>query len=71
MSEKKSFRTATAGEVDALQGAEAGPGVRCPACGCVDFAVKRTTWLKDFTIVRRRHCRRCGARITTREAAEK
>ena len=71
MSEKKSFRVATGGEVDALQGAEAGPGVRCPACGCVEFEITRTAWRKNFTIVRRRQCRRCGGRITTREAAEK
>jgi hypothetical protein len=68
MADKKGFRVAHDSELDALQGVKADArGVRCKACGCADFYVKETTRRKDGTISRRRQCRHCGKRITTRE----
>lgn len=68
MTDARKFRIATAAEVDAMQGARSAErGVRCRECGCADLYVRETDRRKDGTVVRRRQCRRCGARITTRE----
>lgn len=41
-------------------------GIMCPKCECRHFEVIYTT-RKTHSIVRRRECRHCGYRITTRE----
>jgi len=41
-------------------------GVRCPECGCGHWRVLKTR-KGPGTIVRRRECRHCGRRLTTRE----
>ncbi len=45
---------------------EKGVGLRCRRCGCRHFLVVYTRHGKDV-IVRRRACRNCGWRCTTRE----
>lgn len=42
------------------------PGLECPKCGCREFFVVYVR-PRLLTIVRRRQCRHCGKRITTRE----
>lgn len=44
------------------------PGIECPACGCRHFFVVYVRPRRSM-IVRRRECRHCGRRITTRERA--
>jgi transposase-like protein len=41
-------------------------GLVCPDCGCADFRVKHT-YSTNGGILRRRECRHCGRRLTTRE----
>ncbi len=41
-------------------------GIECPRCGCRHFYVVYTR-LREGSIMRRRECRHCGRRITTRE----
>lgn len=66
--DKKAFRTATSGELAAMQGAkDASAGIRCRECGSADFYVRETERKKDGSIRRRRQCRHCGKRLTTQE----
>ena len=44
-----------------------GVGLVCPRCNGRDFRVIYTRRQEHDTIVRRRECRHCGRRITTRE----
>lgn len=44
--------------------------MRCPACGSTDLHVMQTRAHKG-TVWRRRRCRRCGVRFSTREREEK
>lgn len=41
-------------------------GLRCSQCGCGHFEVVYTRQRKN-AIIRRRECRHCGRRITTKE----
>ena len=41
-------------------------GLECRDCGCRDFHVLETR-RTDGAILRRRECRHCGRRVTTRE----
>lgn len=41
-------------------------GLECPRCGCRHFRVIYTQPRNGF-ILRRRECRHCGRRVTTRE----
>jgi DNA-directed RNA polymerase subunit RPC12/RpoP len=41
-------------------------GIECPDCGCRHFEVLQTR-MRHGVILRRRSCRHCGHRITTRE----
>lgn len=41
-------------------------GLECPRCGCRHFETVKTTRRAEM-IIRRKECRHCGARITTRE----
>ena len=43
-------------------------GLECPRCGCGHFYVIYTRQAGRGRIVRRRECRHCGRRVTTREA---
>ena len=47
----------------------ANKGLVCSACGCKQF---RVVYLKRLhgALLRRRECRRCGKRITTRETTQ-
>jgi hypothetical protein len=51
----------------AVSAAPAPSGVQCPNCGCRALAVLQTRRARDGRVLRRRRCRRCGARITTSE----
>lgn len=42
-------------------------GLVCPRCGCQDFRVLYLQHLPGGVLRRRRECRHCGRRITTRE----
>jgi hypothetical protein len=42
-------------------------GIECRSCGCRHFWVIYVDKSKPNVIVRRRECRNCGHRITTRE----
>ncbi len=44
-------------------------GLRCRHCGCRHFYVIYTRPYRGGQLVRRRECRACGNRITTREHA--
>ncbi len=44
-------------------------GLQCRKCGCRHFRVVYTRAAWGGKLVRRRECRRCGARITTWERA--
>lgn len=44
-------------------------GVVCPKCGCLHFDVVYTRRGHGNVIVRRRECRNCGKRLSTREVA--
>ena len=44
-------------------------GLRCRKCGRQKFRVIYTRAAREGTIQRRRECRSCGARVTTRERA--
>lgn len=71
---KKDFDFITPDELAALEGAvmrsDGCAGIACPKCGCRDFRVIETSRIKD-AMTRRRSCRRCGRRITTREKLTK
>jgi ribosomal protein L40E len=43
-------------------------GLECRKCGCRDLRVDHTTRANGH-IIRYRHCRHCGQRITTAERA--
>jgi len=43
-----------------------GTGLECPECGCRHFETIRTE-PKPWGILRRKACRHCGRRVTTRE----
>lgn len=45
-------------------------GLECPECGCRHFYVLSTRQGATF-ILRRRECRNCGKRVTTRETTIK
>ncbi len=47
---------------------EDGLGLECRRCGCRHFYTIRTERVRG-AIVRRRECRHCGERITTKERA--
>jgi len=49
-----------------LSDTQRGGGLECRSCGCRHFHVIRTR-RDDGVIERRRQCRACGQRITTRE----
>lgn len=42
-------------------------GIECPACGCCHFRTIRTEPHPAGHVQRRRECRNCGRRMTTRE----
>jgi len=42
-------------------------GLECPRCGCRHFYTLQTRQRSDM-VLRRKECRHCGARVTTREA---
>jgi len=42
-------------------------GLECRSCGCKHFRVVYTRPYRGGSVVRRRECRHCGRRITTRE----
>ena len=44
-------------------------GLVCSACGCQHFRVVYLKRLPNGVLMRRRECRFCGKRMTTREAA--
>jgi transcriptional regulator NrdR family protein len=44
-------------------------GVVCVKCGCKHFNVVYTRRVHGNVIVRRRECRNCGQRLSTREVA--
>jgi len=44
-------------------------GLVCRACGCQHFLVVYLKRLPNGVLMRRRECRHCGKRITTRESA--
>jgi transcriptional regulator NrdR family protein len=44
-------------------------GLVCRACGCQHFRVVYLKRLPNGVLMRRRECRYCGKRITTRETA--
>jgi transcriptional regulator NrdR family protein len=46
---------------------EPAPGFQCRRCGCRHFFVVYTRAAGPGWITRRRECRHCGTRITTRE----
>lgn len=48
------------------KGSQAKDGLRCSRCGCRHFVVVYTR-RRPKAIVRRRECRHCGRRVTTRE----
>ena len=41
-------------------------GLECRDCGCQDFRTDNTR-KRGNAIIRSRHCRHCGRRVTTRE----
>lgn len=43
-------------------------GIRCPKCGCGHWRVIYTRPAWQGALRRRRECRNCGKRITTRES---
>ena len=45
-------------------------GLICRTCGCQHFRVVYLKRLLGGVLMRRRECRHCGKRITTREKAE-
>lgn len=50
----------------AMQGQEVSVGLICRQCGCRDFRVVETERKNGF-VLRRRECRNCASRATTRE----
>jgi len=44
-------------------------GLVCKACGCQHFRVIYLKRLHGGVLMRRRECRNCGRRVTTRERA--
>jgi len=42
-------------------------GLVCRACGCQHFLVIYVKPLRNGLVLRRRECRHCGRRVTTRE----
>ncbi len=50
----------------AMQGHKSDEGLSCRECGCRDFRVIETRQENGY-IRRRRECRHCAARATTRE----
>ena len=44
-------------------------GLECRECGCKHFKVIYTRPCQGGQLVRRRECRHCGRRMTTRERA--
>ncbi len=44
-------------------------GLECRACGCKHFRVIYTRAYRGGQVSRRRECRHCGRRMTTRERA--
>jgi Zn ribbon nucleic-acid-binding protein len=67
MSRQKAFDYVSDDELAALGGAHALKGIRCPKCGCTDLRVVYVERQHGFR-VRRRECRHCGHRLTTRES---
>lgn len=45
--------------------------MECQRCGCQEFFVLETRRLVDGSIRRRRACRNCGRRVTTRETVDR
>jgi hypothetical protein len=60
------FPEASPEEVAALGGEAPALGLVCKGCGCRDYRVLYTD-RRDGYILRRRECRHCGRRVTTRE----
>jgi len=44
-------------------------GLVCRACGCQHFRVVYVRPLPNGVVLRRRECRHCGKRMTTRETS--
>ena len=59
-------RVTAAQMAEALNQDEETPGLTCRTCGCRHFIVVYTRPIPGG-ILRRRQCRNCGRRITTRE----
>lgn len=69
MGDGERFRVIPPEELACLQGAALGAaGIGCSACGCTDLRVVYTERHKGY-ILRRRSCRHCGKRVTTREGS--
>lgn len=66
----KKFKTSEedANNLSSNAGAKDQRGVSCPVCGCRDLRVIYTD-KQDTGTLRRRACRHCGRRITTKEKA--
>jgi Zn ribbon nucleic-acid-binding protein len=47
----------------------AGGGLECPKCGCRHFRTLHTWQRQAGFVLRRKACRHCGHRMTTRENA--
>jgi len=55
--------------VNPQQSASDQRGLECRECGCRHFRVVYTRAQRGDCVIRRRECRYCGRRMTTREQA--